>query len=241
MTHMMKSEPRRAAACPGLRAGIPAAAFAGLLLAGCSTGHIGETWQCPLAEGGLCDSVAAADPAVPDRRRHARRSSRSRSGGSARTNGPGLHRTQRRRARRAAARSIPSPGWRGCSMPATPGRRPGQVATGAAIAATPWRQRAARRRRIPRRPGPRSGRRRHRRRLGRNRRPGSRSRQPPPLRPKPARRGTSLRKTSRTPAICAPARWWRGSGSRPSSTRTASTARRVTSASCWSPPSWRLP
>ena len=32
---------------------------------GCSSGHIGETWQCPLAEGGSCDSVAAADPAVP--------------------------------------------------------------------------------------------------------------------------------------------------------------------------------
>ena len=45
-----------------------AAALAALLLAGCSTGHIGETWQCPLAEGGSCDSVAAADPAVPDPR-----------------------------------------------------------------------------------------------------------------------------------------------------------------------------
>ena len=40
--------------------------FAALLVAGCSTGHIGESWQCPLAEGGSCDSVAAADPAVPD-------------------------------------------------------------------------------------------------------------------------------------------------------------------------------
>ena len=48
------------------RAGIPAAALAALLLAGCSSGHIGETWQCPLAKGGSCDSVAAADPAVPD-------------------------------------------------------------------------------------------------------------------------------------------------------------------------------
>ena len=45
---------------------LPVAAIAVLLLAGCSTGHIGESWQCPLAEGGLCDSVAAADPAVPD-------------------------------------------------------------------------------------------------------------------------------------------------------------------------------
>ncbi len=48
------------------RAALPGAAIAALLLAGCSTGHIGETWQCPLAEGGTCDSVAAADPAVPD-------------------------------------------------------------------------------------------------------------------------------------------------------------------------------
>ncbi len=44
---------------------IPAAAIAALLLAGCSSGHIGDSWQCPLAEGGACDSVAAADPAVP--------------------------------------------------------------------------------------------------------------------------------------------------------------------------------
>ncbi len=50
------------------RAALPAGALAALLLAGCSTGHIGESWQCPLAEGGLCDSVAAADPAVPERR-----------------------------------------------------------------------------------------------------------------------------------------------------------------------------
>jgi len=58
MTHARKPAP--------LRTAIPAAALAALLLAGCSTGHIGESWQCPLAEGGLCDSVAAADPAVPD-------------------------------------------------------------------------------------------------------------------------------------------------------------------------------
>ena len=36
-----------------------------LALAGCSSGNIGESWQCPLAKGGSCDSVAAADPAVP--------------------------------------------------------------------------------------------------------------------------------------------------------------------------------
>lgn len=47
------------------RAALTAAVFAGLLLAGCSSGHIGEDWQCPLAAGGSCASVAAADPAVP--------------------------------------------------------------------------------------------------------------------------------------------------------------------------------
>ena len=60
MTHATKRTRARAA--------LPAATLAALLLAGCSTGHIGESWQCPLAEGGLCDSVAAADPAVPERK-----------------------------------------------------------------------------------------------------------------------------------------------------------------------------
>jgi len=45
--------------------GVPAVALAALLLAGCSSGHIGEDWQCPLVTGGSCASVAAADPAVP--------------------------------------------------------------------------------------------------------------------------------------------------------------------------------
>ena len=44
---------------------ISAAAIAALLLAGCSSGHVGDDWQCPLAAGGSCASVAAADPAVP--------------------------------------------------------------------------------------------------------------------------------------------------------------------------------
>ena len=58
MTHPGTYAPRRMA--------LPAAAVAALLLAGCSSGHVGESWQCPLAETGTCDSVAAADPAVPD-------------------------------------------------------------------------------------------------------------------------------------------------------------------------------
>ena len=57
MTHATK-HPRRMA--------LPAAAIAALLLAGCSSGNVGESWQCPLAETGTCDSVVAADPAVPD-------------------------------------------------------------------------------------------------------------------------------------------------------------------------------
>ena len=48
------------------RMALPVAAIAALLLAGCSSGHVGESWQCPLADAGTCDSVAAADPAVPD-------------------------------------------------------------------------------------------------------------------------------------------------------------------------------
>ena len=57
MTHSTK-HPRRMA--------LPVAAVAALLLAGCSSGNVGESWQCPLAETGICDSVPAADPAVPD-------------------------------------------------------------------------------------------------------------------------------------------------------------------------------
>ena len=44
-----------------------AAVFGVLVVAGCSATHVGESWQCPLAQGGSCESVAAADPAVPAR------------------------------------------------------------------------------------------------------------------------------------------------------------------------------
>ena len=57
MMHALTPAPRRT---------VPAAALAALLLAGCSSGNVGESWQCPLADTGTCDSVAAADPAVPD-------------------------------------------------------------------------------------------------------------------------------------------------------------------------------
>ncbi len=45
-----------------------ATAMAALALAGCSATHVGDDWQCPLAQGEVCSSVAAADPAVPKTR-----------------------------------------------------------------------------------------------------------------------------------------------------------------------------
>ena len=42
-----------------------AGAAAVLLLAGCSATHVGESWQCPLAQGTSCTTIAEADPAVP--------------------------------------------------------------------------------------------------------------------------------------------------------------------------------
>ncbi len=44
----------------------PAMAAAALALSGCAATHIGEDWQCPLAQGARCVSVASADPAVRD-------------------------------------------------------------------------------------------------------------------------------------------------------------------------------
>ena len=60
MTHLTKYAQRRSA-------GPITALLAAILLAGCSSGHIGESLAVPAGEGRLCDSVAAADPAVPDR------------------------------------------------------------------------------------------------------------------------------------------------------------------------------
>ena len=37
---------------------------AALILAGCSATHVGDAWQCPVAQGAACTSVADADPAV---------------------------------------------------------------------------------------------------------------------------------------------------------------------------------
>ena len=35
-----------------------------LVLGGCSATHVGDAWQCPVAQGAACASVAEADPAV---------------------------------------------------------------------------------------------------------------------------------------------------------------------------------
>ena len=49
-----------------LKRPLPAMMVLGALaLGGCSGTNVGSSWQCPLAQGGTCDSVAAADPAVP--------------------------------------------------------------------------------------------------------------------------------------------------------------------------------
>ena len=43
---------------------VPALLVAGLVLGGCSATHVGDAWQCPVAQGTACTSVADADPAV---------------------------------------------------------------------------------------------------------------------------------------------------------------------------------
>ena len=47
-------------AAPGLTAALATT----LALGGCAGTHVGDAWQCPLAQGAACASVAAADPAV---------------------------------------------------------------------------------------------------------------------------------------------------------------------------------
>ena len=41
-----------------------AALLGALFLAGCAGGHVGESWQCPIAQGTACASVSEADPAA---------------------------------------------------------------------------------------------------------------------------------------------------------------------------------
>ena len=97
--------------------------LAGLALAGCSGGNVGSAWQCPLAQGGSCDSVAGADPAVPqaDAAPADGMTIASRSTGRAAAPGPRRRRGPARRT--ATAASIPSAGSCGCSR-RTPARVP---------------------------------------------------------------------------------------------------------------------
>ena len=46
------------------RRAVPALLAAALVLGGCSATHVGDAWQCPVAQGQACTSVADADPAV---------------------------------------------------------------------------------------------------------------------------------------------------------------------------------
>lgn len=48
----------------GARRVIPLLLAAVLVLAGCSATHVGDAWQCPVAQGTACTRVAEADPAV---------------------------------------------------------------------------------------------------------------------------------------------------------------------------------
>ena len=38
-----------------------------ILMGGCATSHVGNSWQCPLVQGSVCARVAEADPASPGR------------------------------------------------------------------------------------------------------------------------------------------------------------------------------
>ena len=63
MTHSIRGRSIRSRRGPR----VVAAAAVLAALAGCSSTHVGESWQCPLAQGGSCTSVEDADPAVPAR------------------------------------------------------------------------------------------------------------------------------------------------------------------------------
>ncbi len=43
---------------------VPALLATVLILGGCSATHVGDAWQCPVAQGTACTTVADADPAV---------------------------------------------------------------------------------------------------------------------------------------------------------------------------------
>ncbi len=55
---------RRGRAVPPFLPVIPAILAVAMALGGCAATHVGDAWQCPLAQGAACTSVAEADPAV---------------------------------------------------------------------------------------------------------------------------------------------------------------------------------
>ena len=71
MSTRMTIHPRIA----GCRHAVPALIAAVLALGGCAATYVDDTWQCPLAQGTACTSVAEADPAVgpPGERQPAKR------------------------------------------------------------------------------------------------------------------------------------------------------------------------
>ena len=54
-------------ACMKKMLGVVLALTAMLGIAGCAGTNVGGSWQCPLAQGEVCTSVSAADPAVPSK------------------------------------------------------------------------------------------------------------------------------------------------------------------------------
>ena len=50
-----------------IRSSVAAAGLLAVLtLGGCAGTNVTDSWQCPLAQGNVCTSVSAADPAVPE-------------------------------------------------------------------------------------------------------------------------------------------------------------------------------
>ena len=60
----MKTETKTYPRIAGCRRTIPALVAAVLAVGGCAATYVDDAWQCPLAQGTACTSVAEADPAV---------------------------------------------------------------------------------------------------------------------------------------------------------------------------------
>ena len=60
----MKTQTTISPRIAGCRRAVPVLLATALALGGCAATHVGDTWQCPLAQGTACTSVAEADPVV---------------------------------------------------------------------------------------------------------------------------------------------------------------------------------